>query len=119
MTRSLLEPPTIQEASCLIQWPKGSPGFDQEKHVLEIMIALCGMIGFGRFGQLAVTLEDLWRYPERGPFYQKFHDELNELRRMGQLYINQAGNKDFVKGYEAQEKKVAALQEQLTIDPRR
>lgn len=90
------------------------------------MISLSKLLGFGRFGQFAATLEDLWRHPERGPIYQEFHDALNELRTKGleshetlhQTISDTRAKKKYEREYEALEKKVADLQAQLTIERR-
>ena len=70
-TRSPIDPPTIEELSCLIGWPKGSNGETNELNAIKTYMNLCKKNGWGRMTQLANAIDDIWRNPGNDKIYQK------------------------------------------------
>ena len=55
-----MDVPTIEDLDCIIFFPKGSKGYDEERAYLEELLALCEKHGFGRIPQAASWIEAIW-----------------------------------------------------------
>lgn len=64
-----MEQPTLKQLECLISWPAGSVGEQQEMVAIAVLLSLCRKHGFGRVPQLACAIEDIWRNPDRIKHY--------------------------------------------------
>lgn len=72
--------PTIENLKCLIAYPEGTIGYDNEYALLKELLAMCEEHGFGRVHQLTGCIEEIWRYPERQKAYELIREE--HLRTM-------------------------------------
>ena len=59
-----MKEPTLKELECIISWPKGTNGYEDEKRVLSTLLNLCRLHGFGRVPQMAAGVEKVWRKEE-------------------------------------------------------
>lgn len=64
---------------CLNSWPEGTAGYDIDAELISIINLLCKQHGYGRVPQIAASIEDLWRHPEKLVEYQAAHDERMNL----------------------------------------
>ena len=55
----------MDELECLIMWPKGSIGYEQEKAVIHAILAF-ERVGLGRISQIAAQMMDM-KYPTPDP----------------------------------------------------
>lgn len=63
--------PTRQDLECLIAWPPDTVGEISERVLIDKLLELCHIYGFGRVPQVAEQIEDLWRNPEKRTVYEK------------------------------------------------
>jgi len=64
-----------EDVECLVMWPSGSRGEQNERIVLKRLLQLCNENGYGRVSQLAEQIEDIWRNEEEAKIkYQKHKD---------------------------------------------
>lgn len=63
------------DLACLVMWPDGTVGYDQEARIVKILNGLCREFGYGRIPQLAREIEDIWRNPERIDHYHAVREE--------------------------------------------
>ncbi len=70
MRTSSIETPSIEELKCLIQWPEGTVGYQEELAIVNRLLSMCEQFGFGRVPQLAAQIEDIWRNPDKVAEYQ-------------------------------------------------
>lgn len=54
------------ELECLILWPDGTVGAQQERQLVRLLNRLCQKHGYGRVPQLAAAIEAIWRDPDKG-----------------------------------------------------
>ena len=65
VTRKWPDIPSLEDLECIISWPKGTAGYQNELEALGDLLRLCTMHGFGRLPQMANQIEDIWRNPEK------------------------------------------------------
>lgn len=63
--------PTEKDLECLILWPDGTIGALKEKILLNCLLSMCKVFGFGRVPQLAKEIEDIWRNSENIELYEE------------------------------------------------
>lgn len=64
---------------CLICWPKGTVGCEQERQLLTTLNALCKRFGYGRVYQLVDQINQLWYDPSKADGFRKASDGHNRL----------------------------------------
>jgi hypothetical protein len=74
---------TLTDVDCLITWPPGSRGEQSDRIMLLAYLDLCKTHGYGRMKQIAESVEDIWRNPEKTADYQK--QKIKHLRDMEEL----------------------------------
>jgi len=73
--------PTIKDLECLICWPPGSRGEEEERLLIGVLLALCEEHGFGRVPQLAAQIEDIWRNPSKVKSFESAkHEHLKMIK---------------------------------------
>jgi len=55
--------PTLDDLKCLVTWPPGSRGEQEETVLVGQLLSLCQQHGFGRVAQLTERIEAIWRDP--------------------------------------------------------
>ena len=60
-----MKSPTLKELECLIRWPDLTVGAQEERTLVHQLLILCRKYGFGRIPQLASSIEQIWRDPEK------------------------------------------------------
>lgn len=73
--------PTEEALSYLNSWPEGTLGHSQDKQLIATLIALCSEFGYGRVGQLANDIEELWRDPSLIEHHKKAHADRMKLMK--------------------------------------
>jgi len=73
--RRPLDRPTEEELQCLVDWPEGTTGNQDEKSMLKCLIALCDSQGFGRVHQMMNAIEEIWRDPKKVEKWKKLKTE--------------------------------------------
>lgn len=71
---------TPEEARCLILWPDGTRGYDQDQAAIIYLLMVANTIGYGRLSQLAAQIEELWRHPEKKAEFEAWRQEFLELQ---------------------------------------
>lgn len=64
-----------EAAHTLNCWPDGTVGYFREAELIGRLLGMCREHGYGRVGQLAAQIEDLWRHPERMGAYLEAREE--------------------------------------------
>jgi len=77
---------TLKDVDCLVTWPPGSVGELSDRTMLNAYLELCKHHGYGRTGQIAESVEDIWRHPEKTADYQE--QKTKHLREMDELLLN-------------------------------
>ena len=72
--------PTLDELECLVMWPLGTVGEQNERRLVQELLQLCEEFGFGRVPQVAKQIEALWRDPENKVKFQQLKDD--HVKRM-------------------------------------
>ena len=75
--------PSFEELECLILWPKGTIGYNNELLAIKTLHNLCKAQGFGRIPQLANCIEEIWRDPNKVEEYKKLKEEHFKLMGYG------------------------------------
>jgi hypothetical protein len=82
--RSITDPVPFSEVACLNGWPDGTAGHQMDEHLIRQVLALCDVYGYGRIGQLAGAIEEIWRDPASRKKWEDMRTErmnlLNEAR---------------------------------------
>lgn len=63
--------PSLEDLKCLVMFPEGTIGAQQEHELIETLYLLCRKHGFGRVPHLANAIEQIWREPEKIDAYRK------------------------------------------------
>jgi len=80
MNGSLTNGLSDDQLKCLNSWPEGTAGYVEDEQLITLMNLLCKRHGYGRVGQLAQAIEQIWRDPEKaGKEWQDFRDTRMEL----------------------------------------
>lgn len=82
----------VSDARCLIMWPEGTRGYDQEEAAIMYLIMIANTIGYGRLPQLAEQIRELWYDPaKRTEFEQARQEYLRIMNSLAQPGINDCG----------------------------
>ena len=76
-----------EDAECLVMWPKGSIGEQDERELMKSLIDLCNRFGYGRVPQVAAAMEEIWRYPDKKEKWQKVKDKHMKFLEEERPYI--------------------------------
>jgi hypothetical protein len=79
MRRALFDPPTFEELQCVMTWPPGTVGYQQEKQLIETLLKLCAQHGFGRMAQIMQDIEIIWRNPDKAKEFQQAQKDRFEV----------------------------------------
>lgn len=90
--RDPMEPVTSKELQALNGWPAGTVGYLHDHEIIQTMNILCQQWGYGRIGQIAAALEDLWRHPEKIAEYEQFRDERMKLLEADKVSLERLGD---------------------------
>lgn len=85
----MIEPLTNEQIECLNGWPVDHAIHAQERQLIQHVNQLCITFGYGRIGQIAAALEEIWRNPEEGgKKWQEFQDGRMKLLKGDLEYFN-------------------------------
>ncbi len=80
--------PTLNDLDCLVTWPRGTVGEHNDRFLIEQLLSLCQLHGFGRVPQLAAQIEEIWRDPARCEVYERSKvrhlQMMDEARKLSQ-----------------------------------
>lgn len=79
--RSITDPVPYEEVACLNGWPDGTAGHQMDEHLIQQMLLLCDQYGYGRIGQLAAAIEEIWRDPTARKKWEAMRTERMALLR--------------------------------------
>ena len=54
-----------KDLECLILWPKGTKGWNDDLVILKLLNSLCKTRGYGAIPQITAWIEQLWRDPSK------------------------------------------------------
>ena len=83
--RGNLDPVENAELECLILWPAGTVGAQEERQLIQLLNLLCQRHGYGRVPQLTAAIDEIWRDPSKGgDWAQKRENHLNFMEECRQ-----------------------------------
>lgn len=71
---------TMDDARCLILWPEGTRGYDQDQAAIMYLLMVANTIGYGRLSQLAEQIRELWLHPERQAEFGAWRQEFLKMQ---------------------------------------
>ena len=91
---------SLEDAECLVGWPVGSVGHQNELVAISKLLQLCDSCGYGRIPQLARQIESLWRDPSKIQEIRQERDtEMEMMQRLRANIEDKEASDWFVKKY--------------------
>lgn len=75
----------LADAACLVLWPAGTRGHDQEMGAITYLLMVARTVGYGRMAQLAAQLDELWRDPGRKVEFEQRQREFLKMMEEGRV----------------------------------
>ena len=69
------DPVKDEDLECLIMWPKGSKGWQNDYQLLRVLNTLCHQRGYGAVPQMASWIEEIWRDPEKKEYFAQMREQ--------------------------------------------